>query len=43
VFRVDKQQQRLVLISAGTDDDADFFATQEVFAHIGWSVVKAGE
>jgi hypothetical protein len=40
VFRVDKQQQRLVLISAGSDNDADFFATQEVFAHIGWDVVK---
>ena len=40
VFRVDKTNQKLILLTAGHDDDSDFFATQEVFSHIGWDVVR---
>lgn len=43
IFRIDKQRQRLVLITPGNDDRSDFLATKKVFAHIGWDVVEAEE
>lgn len=40
VFRVDHKRKQLVLVTAGTDNDADFDATKHWFKKIGWSVVK---
>jgi hypothetical protein len=40
VFKVDKQKKQLILVQPGNDDDADFFATQKVFKHIGWEVIR---
>lgn len=37
-FKVDKQNQRLVLV-VGTAKDDDFLATKRVFKQIGWDVV----
>ncbi len=40
VFRVDHKNKRLVLLTPGNDDDADFEATRRVFKHIGWDVTE---
>lgn len=39
-FRVDHAKKRLVLVTPGNDDGADFEATKHVFSYIGWDVVK---
>lgn len=39
-FRIDKKNQRLVLLIAGFDGDSDFEATKHVFSFIGWDVVR---
>lgn len=42
-FRIDQTNKRLVLISPGDDDFADFYATKHNFKFIGWSVVFEDE
>lgn len=42
-FRVDKKNKRLILLTEGRDDDADFYATKHVFRYIGWEVLRANE
>jgi hypothetical protein len=39
-FRIDKPNKRLVLVIAGQDDNADFYATKHTFSFIGWDVIK---
>lgn len=43
VFRVDKENQLLILISPGNDGGDDFRATKHVFSYIGWGVVTEQE
>jgi hypothetical protein len=43
VFRVDKENQLLILISPGEDDGDDFRATKHVFSFIGWGVITEQE
>jgi len=38
-FRIDKNNNRLVLVVPGNDDGEDFAATKTHFAVIGWDVV----
>jgi len=42
VFRIDKENTRLVLV-VGTENDDDFLATKRVFKQIGWDVVSRTE
>lgn len=42
VFRIDKENTRLVLV-VGTENDDDFIATKRVFKQIGWDVVSRTE
>lgn len=42
-FRIDKDNNRLVLVIPGNDDGADFAATKTHFACIGWDVVTEEE
>jgi hypothetical protein len=42
VFRIDKSNKRLVLVT-GTKDDEDFIATRRVFRQIGWEVLTKEE
>jgi hypothetical protein len=39
VFRIDKVNERLILVVPGFDDGDDFRATQHVFSFIGWDVI----
>lgn len=43
VFRLDKAKKRLVLVTPGHDDYADFYATKHTFGFIGWSVITEDE
>ena len=43
VFRIDKKNKKLVRITAGDDDEADFLATQRVFKRIGYDVVDLAD
>lgn len=43
VFRIDKDNKRLVLVKPGFDNDDDFNATKHTFSFIGWDVVTAEE
>jgi len=39
VFRIDKENKKLILITPGKDD-SDFYATKRVFSFIGWDVIR---
>jgi hypothetical protein len=40
IFRVDHKNKKLVLVTPGNDDEADYNATKHVFKFIGWTVIK---